>query len=786
MQLRPRRSRKTTCVSRGIIGAVFAVLLLNTIFLSDVRAGSSDNLPPLLKAQLDSLYRPTLDPQQVRQIEKPITLQRDAACFVFEAGTLTFFAPVRGRVTGMLFSGQVTFELTPPTRLEKQQLARFTGDTVRTCLVSELYFRFTDNTCAELQAKTTAKSVTEIKRGDRPPNKYAKWIADELNYAMGSRLLIELYNDSTSSFFYAAIDPEDDTRYHYLIEPLEDEAVKLFYRPSGSKLHDLDLACSWPLPADLARANGQTAQVDNRPLESRHYRLNTTINEPSHTAITAELTFVPRRTQLRAARFTLAAYLDIDSVVCARQPAFYVFSDPGYPTFGRHGVLDVFWAKPLPVNEEIRIAFSYQGKYLLYLLPWGDFVINETTRWYPTSDWQSRTTYELNYDYSSSYELISVGEKLSETTDSDRKHASWRMDYPVKYVSFNYGHFEDLTMPDEPGLPEVTIYRGKNHTGDMLSKDMKEKVGHDIMGAIGLFTDCFGPLPFDHLAATEIPGSHGQGFPQLLHLAWSSFQQEREGSTELFRAHEVAHQWWGHLVGWKTYHDQWLSEGFAEYSGALYVEEKYGWGKEMREILKRWRRTILQRGGRRSWHDGPEVAPIWMGRRCSSYDSPASYSALVYNKGAYVLHMLRMMLRNFKTGSDEKFCEVMRAFVRTYRDRSASTEDFQRTLESQLGGSMNWFFDQWVYGTEIPRLKYKKKITETEDGHYLVTGRIEQSEVSKPFRLFLPITLDFGGGQRSTFVQEITETVTTFTTPPLPIKPKRVIFNDYQTILTRN
>jgi len=121
-----------------------------------------------------------------------------------------------------------------------------------------------------------------------------------------------------------------------------------------------------------------------------------------------------------------------------------------------------------------------------------------------------------------------------------------------------------------------------------------------------------------------------------------------------------------------------------------------------------------------------------------------------------------------------------------HRDGTVSTEDLRSVVEDHVGARMDWFFDQWVYGTEIPRFKYHDHITQQEDGSYVVTGSIEQSEVTKPFRAYMPITLEFGDGQKSTFVQEITDWTTTFVTPPLPLKPKKVIFNDYDAILSRN
>ena len=788
-------NRASDCPARAGIAGCFAVAAALILFVGTsaitARARSQDNLPSELKAQLDSLRQPKFAAKFSGTIGEPVVLQRDSARIVFTSGTFHFFAPVRQQVTGALFRGKAEFTLVPPTPLERDQLQRFTGDTVFSCNVDELYFRFTDSTFAEIYPQLE-QSTGQQRDGERPPEKYAKYLEDELYYSMGSRLLMDAYNDAQLGLFYAAFDPEDDTRYHFLLEPLDDEEVKLYRRPSTPDIHPVDLVCSWrrqdPIPDGVPTGN---------QIASAHFDLHTVIDEPSYTGVTAVLHFAPRRHGLRAVRFDLATNLVIDSLAAEKGEAYYYYDNPEIPLNynspypmarggGSWGTLDVFWSDALPDSAISKISFSYHGKYIMYQFPWGDFYINEATTWYPTHDWRSRTTYDLTFEFPATRDVIAVGRPVDERTVGERKYSHWRMDYPVAFVSFNYGQFERLEMRPQENLPTVEIYRGKNHRGDALNKDMKQKVGDDIAGALALFTEAYGPLPFDRLAATEIPGGHGQGFPQLLHLAWYSFQEQHPGMTELFRAHEVSHQWWGHLVGWTTYHDQWLSEGFAEYSGAWYVERKYGRDKELREIFNEWKQGILQHGSRHNWHEGPEVAPVWMGGRCSSYDSPGSYYALVYFKGAYILHMLRMMLHDFKNGSDRQFMDMMTAFVSRHRDGTASTEDFRRVVEEYMGGRMDWFFNQWVYGTEIPHFKYHDKTVAQDDGTYIVSGSIVQSEVTAPFRVFMPITLEFAEGQKSTFVQEITDWKTTFTTPPLPAKPKKVIFNDYDGVLSRN
>jgi hypothetical protein len=623
---------------------------------------------------------------------------------------------------------------------------------------------------------------------------YPERLERQLYYSLPSRLLLDIWNRDRAGVLYLGFEPEGDSYYHLLIDPHERECVQLYRHPSRGGDHAIDLVCSWPAAADMLRMRGAAANINNHQITSRHYDLHTIINEPSPTEITARVHFLPRSDTLRAVRFYLAANLGIDSVWSDAGPVWYYYHNPQIPLDyshpypmagwgGDYGTLDIFWENTLP--DSATLTAAYHGRYLLYQFPWGDFYINEATSWYPTHDWRSRVTFDLQFEHTSTREIIAAGEKLREWTEGDRTFSHWHLDYPVAFTSFNYGIFDRFELETAPGLPDVEVYRGKNHIGSLFNKDIKKKTGNDIAGSLELFTNAYGPLPFEHIYATEIPGGHGQGFPQMLHLSWHSFQEEEKGQTELFRAHEVSHQWWGHVVLWKTYHDQWISEGFAEYSGAWYVEQKYGWGRELHRIFDDWKQGILERGGLRYWHEGPDVAPIWLGGRCSSFDSPGSYFNLVYFKGAYVVHMLRMMLHNFQTGSDGHFMALMTDFVDRHRRSSATTADFQHTVERHVQADMSWFFDQWVYGTEIPRLEYDHEIIETTDGRYIVSGSIRQSEVSEPFRLYLPVTFEFGRNKKSTFLQEIRDWETTFRSPPLPRKPRDVIFNDYKTILCR-
>ena len=156
---------------------------------------------------------------------------------------------------------------------------------------------------------------------------------------------------------------------------------------------------------------------------------------------------------------------------------------------------------------------------------------------------------------------------------------------------------------------------------------------------------------------------------------------DREGNDEVFRAHEVAHQWWGIGVDFATYHDQWLSEGLSNFSGLWYLHAARRDSDRYFATLRRWRSEIFARRD--------EPSPIWLGYRASSSKDELGYQVLIYQKGAWVLHMLRVLMLELRTAKDDRFTAMMREFYHTYRGRRASTEDFRHVVEQHIGMDMD-------------------------------------------------------------------------------------------------
>jgi aminopeptidase N len=260
-------------------------------------------------------------------------------------------------------------------------------------------------------------------------------------------------------------------------------------------------------------------------------------------------------------------------------------------------------------------------------------------------------------------------------------------------------------------------------------------------------------------------------------------------------SHEFAHQWWGHLVGWASYRDQWLSEGFAEFTSALVVEQAAG-SEGYRRFWERARTRIMEKPAKAfAANDG--AGPIIQGWRLATWRNSAAYQAMIYIKGAYVLQMLRTLMWSPKNANrDELFMAMMKDYVTTYAGKNPSTRDFQAVVERHMtpvmdlakNGRMDWFFRQWVEGTEIPRYTTKLEIRSLGGDQYKLSGTVTQDSVSPDFHGFLPLYLEFDKGLQRLGVVSFTGTETTpiEMTLKLPQKPKRVSPNAKQDVLTRD
>ena len=224
----------------------------------------------------------------------------------------------------------------------------------------------------------------------------------------------------------------------------------------------------------------------------------------------------------------------------------------------------------------------------------------------------------------------------------------------------------------------------------------------DVEAVMRFYAGLVGEAPYSSLTVAlvenELPGGHSPGYFALLNnqvpasrLTWRNDPAAFSNFPEFFLAHEIAHQWWGQAVGWRNYHEQWLSEGFAQYFAALYARQARG-ERVFVDMLRQFRRWAVAES---------EEGPISLGSRLGHLrGQPRVFRALVYNKSAAVLHMLRRLV------GDEHFFRGLRRFYATQKFRKAGTDDLRAAFEEVSGRSLERFFDRWIYSAELPRLRY--------------------------------------------------------------------------------
>jgi aminopeptidase N len=271
-----------------------------------------------------------------------------------------------------------------------------------------------------------------------------------------------------------------------------------------------------------------------------------------------------------------------------------------------------------------------------------------------------------------------------------------------------------------------------------------DQLTKNLLDALDFMTEEFGPSTIRNLAVTPIPGGFGQGFPGLVYLSTLAYlnparlpahlheRSEETFYSELLETHEVAHQWWGNLVVPASYHDDWLIESLANYSALLLLERRKG-VKALDDVLNDYRTDLLTKTG--AGRTLESAGPIIWGYRLESSLAPDGWRAVTYEKGTWIIHMLRRRL------GDEKFLALLREVASHHH--SISTEEF-RELASQYApkspdSGLKIFFDNWVYGTGVPTVKLSYSW-----GGAKLSGTLTQRDVDDAFTAYVPVEVQIG------------------------------------------
>jgi len=786
-----------------------------------------------------------------------LTIERDVYRFTFTQGTFHFLAPIAGRTVGAVFLGQGEYELKPATQGERNHLALRAGERDLTTLrdrFDRLVLLFADDTFEELGLAGTVSPGTPSPQAVRAYEDHLEDQRRRFRANFHLRLLEDLLNApaSRSGTFLAFVDGDKLPVALLAVDPRGADALKLGDLTTGE---DTVLFVTgeinggfWYVSHRAGELAAKRAPAGFKPLaDAEHTVLDTRIRRNDELEGTATLR-LRTLSAVRALPLRLLPTLRVREAALQEADGTWTQVEFVQEAEREDADLDLILPRVLPAGTTATVRLSYAGKEALKDGGEGNFYVGARESWYPNlGGFQDLATFDLTYRVPEKNEVISVGKLESRSSAGGEEVAHWVTPLPIRVAGFNYGRFRKLERQDDatgfrvevdtnPGTPNIVreikamlsaiemeasggmpfdpddpsglsgMVAPTLSIGKLTTESLAESALVDGINAVRVGTSYFGKLPVGRVAITQqSQWFFGQSWPSLIYLPYISFMtgtmrnqlglNPAKDFVDEVGFHEMAHQWWGHHVGWDSYRDVWLSEGFSQFTAALAVQHTRGW-RAYREHWSNARKFILATPPGNAVANN-DAGPIALGTRVATPKTPSAMNAIVYYKGAFVLHMLRMLLWDGTSRTpDANFIALMTDFAAENAGKNPSTLDFQRAVERHMtpamnatgDGKMDWFFDQWVRGTAIPKFVHDLKVEKGENG-WSVRGSLRQEGIGDAFRTLVPVYAEFEQGKTARFAavpllgtapRQIDLTVN------FPKKPRRIVLNVQHEVLARD
>jgi peptidase M1-like protein len=797
--------------------------------------------PPEAPAQ--ALYRRLssvgLDVAQVYNV-RDAALDREDLHLSFDDGTLAFTQAVDGRITGAYFEGHGEVLLTPPGLPDRTSMTLFTGAPILDEEFTSAYLRFNDDTPQQLQPALQRLQGDDarqfVERSDAAVRLLAE--SDALRLLVGftgssgagqGRMLHVHLSGTHLGIFTINLDAGSPEQLS--VGQVTSEGGTAYY----------DLWASFPMRSARAAAGapGDPAAPEERAaLRITSYRIVAHVLPPHDLAAEAQLDLEVRRGGERTLVFELSRNLKVSSVTADGRPLEVIQNEALEGSqLARRGndLVAVVFPQPVAAGQRIALRFAYAGS-VLSEAGGGLMYVGARGAWYPNLG-PSMANFDLEFHYPKDWTLLATGTRTSHGESGGEQVAHWVADKPIPLAGFNLGQYARASARTggvtiqafaAPGPPvrapaqDVVViprwFPGPRQQPenpvvlpppDPAAK--AEAVAQQSAQLVEFLSPRLGPFPYSSLALTEIPGSSSQGWPGLVflsHYVYAATKGGVHGGDEfdsilygsLMGWHETAHEWWGDAVLWKSYRDQWLVEALANYSALMLLERKRP--GDFRVAMEHYRQGLLRNGPHNKRY--LEAGPVTLGVRLDSFYFPDGYDVVGYGRGTWLLHMLRYLLREqaeetaakpgvAESDPDAAFFRVLRTLRERHEGKSMSTADVQQAFEEALPPSasyegrrsLDWFFQQWVNGTAVPRLKLSNVRITRGPGKGVVTGAILQEDAPETLVTCVPVYADTGGA-RPVWLGRVfadgPETSFRFAVPP---GTKKILLDPYQTVLTR-
>lgn len=741
--------------------SILFTMALATAF--SFRLAAQQSAPPSdPKALLAEIDAATVEPDKAVALKR-VRLSAGLATLTLE-GKLVPVSPAGGQVREMVFFGQGRIEMPPPDSIEAGQLELFTGSSSIDETFDQAVLVFGLDRAVEALIKRPAVALDQAEarqakevyeRWKKGPERElldvrgALW-SDALGDATNQNLFVGRFHGQERGDFLYLVDPQSDEQVtlgqFVPIEATEKEKRKILRqlareqrrgRLIGVELDDLGQWDTW-VSSSLRSKDGRPVP-GAAPFEPVRYTLDVTVDDSIEKIRgVAKIELRPVVAGVRTVEIRLPRDFEVREV---RQGAAKL-------PFERSGSALTAVLPEVPSAEgTIEISVEYGG-----IAIGGEsksYALLDTQDWYPHVGLLDRATYEATFHWPRRFDLLASGRRVDGGEEEGLKWERRRLDLPTWGYTFEIGKF----AIERRQVGHVALTLAFDPASRSQGRDSRKEIGDTVAESLEYFESTFGPYPLDELTVSTIPRGFSQsmlGFITLSDLMmldtsfWTLILGFEDRRTVI--AHEVAHQWWGHRVGWASDRDTWLSEAMANYAALLYQDEKIEPATGTKVDRKSRREDVLV-GPIAGWQNAltatladeraiESVGPVVLGSRLFSSRTNDAYEPIVYKKGAIILDMLARSM------GEDNFPKVMRELVRVVDGRPVSTRQFFELIERITDADLDGFIARFVEGTGLPEVYYTYRFEKEAEGKWRVQG---EARIETPYRFRFKVVPTAGG-----------------------------------------
>jgi hypothetical protein len=795
------------------------MVLLVLLFLAGATGAAGGTAADLAR----ELRSQELDPAECYRV-RDITLVKEDARLFFTEGYLMFAKPVGGRRVAAVFStdveaGDGELLLMPNLRSERESLAAHTGSPNLNEHFRAAVLVFTDGTY-----ETLLRDIREGPGNKRTPEAAAlmgeTWnpVLRNLVSSFESRLVLDLLSERkpADGMFASSVSGQKLGNFDLLLDPRSAEQLTVGQVTTRGERTFFDI---WTSLETRSFRSGARKRPDPE-IEVKNFRIDASLAPDLRMSAITRVTVRPAAAS-RVLPFDLSRQMRVTAASVNGSPVEVYRRDSLRSSLIRNTdneLVLLVGDRTYEAGWEYEVEIRHEGEVVTQAAK-QVYSVMSRANWFPTRGSQF-AIFDLAFRYPKHLDLVASGEPAGESTDGEFKITRRKTEVPVRFAGFNLGVYNRTRLTRAGAVIEVCANRTPDpslephaRTPVVIPQQVFRRPGQilappesmapappvlrlaalagEVASALEFMAARFGPPPLRTLTVSPVPGAWGQGFPGLLYLSTIAYlspadrivtrmsESQQVFFADILQAHETAHQWWGNLVCSRGYHDDWLMEAMANYAALLFVERRRG-PRALETVLEEYRNDLLARD-----ENGKTIesaGPIVLGARLENSLTPNAWRVITYEKGSWIVHMLRRRL------GDEKFDRMLGDLLKRNTRKALSTEQVRLAAAQYLppgfpDPKLEAFFDQWVYSTGIPKLEMSHSVRGRAPAVKL-TVTVKQSEGAGDFNTLVPVEIQFvrgkslvrwvaAGGDDNSFALALKEA------------PARVVLNPGSAVLAR-